>query len=483
MYYCGRTSVQPKPVRILTCLLLSSIVMSSGCEQSTSQNGPNSGSSTVFSDDLSASAIFEEVVRKYRQSDQYSDRAVLYMSYRLNGRPIQEPQPWAVAIDNEGRFSADFFNSQIRSDGKLLSCYVYDIETGNLDDQWLLIPVENQLPLSRLYDDNIAKHFVGGFADMPLDEVNERRTPPLVPPTIGLLTGQLEAGWMRSDVRLERYEDSEIDGRPCFVLRCWQSSDAEDYVDLWVDKDNSTIWQAGLPTDCLAEEVRTSPEIENLRLVARFHEATFAALPDKTRFAVKSRPNATKVTRFVKLPEPLNSELIGLDAPEFQLEAVTGERVTRAELSGKSTALLWIGSNPTQAIESFDQLHRSLSQIANFGVVYSNRDLATDTGNSTELNPQLRAISDTTSVPFYFDRGLQTSMKMQLKSIPGIIVIDADSKVQFALAVQGDQWPGAVEAALQRIDQGDQVGSEMLAEYQRFLDEYHKQLIHPNPEG
>ncbi len=132
----------------LMLLILSLAFALSGCQRTDSQAEQRSGGPPKsFADHITAPEIFSSMVTKYRKAVRYSDRAVLYMSYRLNGRAIQEPQPWTVAIDEKGRFAANLFNAQVRCDGKLLSCYVYDIESGNLDDQRLLLPVHGELPL------------------------------------------------------------------------------------------------------------------------------------------------------------------------------------------------------------------------------------------------------------------------------------------------------------------------------------------------
>ncbi len=298
---------------------------------------------------------------------------------------------------------------------------------------------------------------------MPLDEDKTPAQPQLIPPTIGLLTGLLEPAWLRPDVLLERYDDSEIDGRACFVLRCWQSAAEKDFVDLWIDKENSTIWQAALPLDCLAAKVQTSPEIENLRLVARFHEATFDQPLDETRFVLEPRPESTPVSQFVKIPEPLNSELIGMKSPDFELQTQSGKKLVRADFAGRPTALLWIGGDPHDVITKLDQLKSSLpSEFANFGVVYSDRDLADPNVKGNAMNMQLNEIARNTSVPFYFDRELTLSMQLAIKMLPCVVVLDKDSVIQFAMALDDDQWPISVKAALERVNQGEDVGSEML---------------------
>ena len=46
-------------------------------------------------------------------------------------------------------------------DGQLLSCYIFDIDTANLDNQHLVMPYDHLLPLNQLFRDSIARHFLG----------------------------------------------------------------------------------------------------------------------------------------------------------------------------------------------------------------------------------------------------------------------------------------------------------------------------------
>jgi len=123
----------------------------------------------------SGAEIWQETLAAYRAAESYRDEAVLYLSYRLQGQLIQEPQPWSISWSRgpEQKFSAKLFNAQLRSDGQRLSCYVYDIESANLDNQWLLLEQSGPLPLETLLADNLARYFIGGFSEIPLDESPE----------------------------------------------------------------------------------------------------------------------------------------------------------------------------------------------------------------------------------------------------------------------------------------------------------------------
>lgn len=455
---------------------VSVFVLLAGCEQKGATQ--NDQSVTSSEDNLSAIDIFSRTLTTYRNADEYSDKAVLYMSYRLNGRPIQEPQPWAIALGPQGEFAADLFNAQIRCDGRLLSCYVYDIESGNLDNQRLLLPVKENLPINELYADPIASHFITGYSEMPLDTNKAKEETHLIPPTIGLLTGLMEPNWLRPDVRLERFEDSDVDGRPCFVLRCYPSENDEGYVDLWIDKENSTIWQAAFPSDCLDAKVRSSPEITNLRIVARFHEASFEKLIPAEAFALKPRTDATPVRKFVKIPDSLPSELIGDGVPEFSLLTQSGKILESEDFKGKTTTLLWISGNAKlETIYELDQLVKDIpGERQNYGVVYSEPNRASYESDVHSMNMALHEVARNTTMPFYYDKDLATSLQFRVKSIPCLVIFDKNLRVQFARNIEGE-WLKDTRAAIERINEGEDIAEEMLSEYKQFLEAYHGQLL------
>lgn len=455
------------------------VVVQFGCDSATrvAETSSNESAPITFDDSHTAKQIFSKMVRTYRNADRYSDRAVLYMSYRLNGRRIQEPQPWAIALDSQGRFAADLFNSKLRCDGKLFSCYVYDIDSGNLDNQRVVIPIRDHLPIQEIYNDEIARHFLSGYAEMPLDESRKTEDPELVPPTIGLLTSMVSPKWLKPDVHLERFEDSDIDGRECFVVRCFQSREPDDHVDLWIDKENSIVLQAALPTSCLDPKVRRSPEIVDLRMVARFHEASFQPKYSPDQFALQARPEATPVSSFVKVPEPLISEMIGMKAPAFDLKTQSGKLIKSTQLKGRPTALMWIAGDIEDPINQLDYLKRSLPEnFATIAAVYSDSELANKESGSLAMTMQLNDVARKTKVNFFYDQEMKTSTALGVQAVPSVLVLDQNMKVQFTTSL-AEGWENKTKAALERVAQGEDVASDMLADYQDFLEAYHQQLI------
>ncbi len=78
---------------------------------------------------------------------------------------------------------------------------------------------------------------------------------------------------------------------------------------------------------------------------------------------------------------------------------------------------------------------------------------------------------------------MSASAKLKLKSVPAVVVFDADRTMQYARAVDSEQWLTHLKMAVVRIARGDAIGQEMRAEYERYLDEYHDRLLAANEDA
>lgn len=428
------------------------------------------------SDGIDGRTILSQSSARYAAADSYQDQAVLYLTYRLEGRRIQEPHPFSTSWEKGNRLTSKIFNGQVHCDGMKLGCYIFDIGSANLDNQQLLLPVANTVPITRLYDDSIARHFLGGYSELPLDEKEKDLPPKLIPPPISLLTGQLPFGWIQGPEQVERLPDETLDKVPCYVLRTLYAGST---ADIWINQKTGLLVQMSLPLRLMIREVLTTGEIEDVKMLVKFHDARFDENIDDNSFRIPVRPDATVVRNFVSIPEPMPSELIGKVAPEFQLFKPNGDSVEQSFFSGRTTALLWLGGESSvDALQKFAQIGQDLP-ISRFkyGAVYSDFELADPKTGSVQPNKNLSTIATSTELPIYYDQQLQASSRLQIKAIPTVIVMDDEAKIQFARALSDEDWKDDLVAALQRVSQGEDVATEMIEEYQRYIDEYHQQLV------
>ena len=474
-------------------LLLASLALNLGCNKNhdATQNGTNGQGSGQRADTQappqygpSGETIVRDLVARYDAANTYSDQAVLYLTYLIHGQRIQEPQPWSTSFvrgsslgaGQVSRLGAKLFNGQVVCDRNLLSCYVYDIETANLNNQHLLIPYENQLPISQLYRDSIARHFIGGYSELPLDETDAVATPKLIPAPISLLTNQVRNGWLQNPTQVQRLPDQSVDDRACYVVRCLSQGMT---ADVWVDKQTTTLVQMSLPLKLLDAAVIVAPEITEVVLLAKFHEAKLDGQVNPKQLTLQSYNDATPVRKFVQLPEKFPSDLIGETAPEFEMLNQRNKPIGRSEFDGKVTALLWVsGRNSYHAIPELDSLAKSFpTDEFHFASVYSDSELMRSQSGQPETRPELKRIIREAKLPTYYDPQLQASAKLGAKLIPSVIVLDGDSKIQYARALGDKNWPAELTAVMKRVGKGEDVAAEMQDDYVRYLESYHQQLV------
>ena len=448
-----------------------------------------------YKPNFGADQILVETVLRYREAKTYQDRAVLYLSYVLNGRPVEEPKRWSTKYSSAGMLATEMFNTKIHGNGKILGCEIFDIETANFDNQTLAIAYgdsfgrglsptsgKNQIPLNVLFRDPIARNFVAGFSEMPLEPRYEAAGPWLVPPPMSLLTQQVTNPWLESAERTQRLADEKIEYKNCYVVR---SSARGLSVDIWIDQKEMAIVQMSLPVKLLADEVIVSDEVTDVVLVAKFHETVFDAPLADTDFKFEPRPSAVLVRKLVSLPEAMPSEMIGQTAPKFRLLTPEGKTRDRRFFDGKTTVLVWLsGLRSIQTAAKLKQVFKNVGdRDFEHGVVFSDTDTQAPGSGQPTPSPAIVDLSRHLAVPAYYDRQHNVSSQMKIKSVPAAVLLDGDGRIQFVTTLAGDDWGMRLAAAIKRVAAGDDVGQEMRTAYGRYLDTYHQQLAGVSAQG
>ncbi len=429
----------------------------------------------------SAKSILNAVVKRYQAAKSYQDSGVLYLSYRLNGQRLDEPKRWSTSYHRDGKLSIETFNAKIRADGDVLACEIFDIETGNLDNQKLVVPYDEnftgrrQPPLQQVVKDKLARHFVLGFSELPLDPRYETLGPWLMPAPASLLTGQVVNRWLQTPAQAARLADQEVDGQVCYVVR----SQAENLTaDIWINQQTLAIVQISLPLKLLADEVITSDEVSEVVFVAKFHDAVFDAEVASEKFEYAKRNEAVFVRKLVSLPEPLACEKIGMMAPEFSLVTPDGGRRGRDAFAGSTSVLVWLsGVNSIRTASQLQPIVADAPEGVIFGIVYSDSD--TDQPGSGRPTPSeaIRDLGKKLNIETYFDRQHSGSSRLKINSVPAALVMDADGKVQYVQTMAGQGWQEKLAAAIDRVNAGDDVADEMREAYAQYLDTYHQQIL------
>ena len=361
------------PIRIrliLACLTLSiGLALQSGCSED-----PNPDQGRRVSEEsleITAQEILTTVLAEYENAESYQDKAVLYLTYRLNGKAIQEPHPWSFSWNGSSQFAGDLFNTKIRCDGKRLSCYVFDIQSGNLDNQQIM---KQPVPFSALLSDPIATHFMLGLNDLPLDEVESTSNGFFTNPLIGFCDANLLPSWLKEPTGIKRSADEVLDGNDCYLL---ELSFKEKTYRLWIDKQSGLIAQIQWPLHYLDSEILAAKEVENIRLLTRYHDSELNPSIQPELFEIQDRIATKNVGQFVRLPPAIPAEQVGRQIRSLKLDNPEQQPVDNV-LSGKTMALLWLeGAQADAILEKYITLKSdNTTTDVEFGVVLPGRSYA-----------------------------------------------------------------------------------------------------------
>ena len=446
-----------------------------GCQNRTNPNPKDEPSSdggspkTEVRDGLSAREISDKMQQNYRETTAYHDQGTLHISYKLQGRFMEEPHLWSVDFQRDGKLKSSVYQVRLLSDGQRLSCFIYDFRSANLDNQRLIRAFRGALPLRTLFQDGISRHYLTGQNELPLHKNSSRENTTLFPPALGLLTDTVSIPWLNSD-QIERREDASLFGRMCWQL-CYTDDELRYLV--WIDQQDHLIRQIKYPIELLDARLQDNPSVTNIELVARFPQASTQPNPDASRFQHVFPQSAKLVSAFVAVPEPFPSTAIGQPIPELGLRHSNGSAVQQSIWKGKVALLAWL-----PASSYGEQLSAKLAQLA---TQISNQDYhvaeISVPSDDLPLTMGSRGTTGGGEHAFYQDTGFEGGKAIGVKHYPTLAIIDRNGQLQYVRSLSDASFEqNELAELLLRVRSGDNVAAEMRLEYERFLEAYHERL-------
>lgn len=450
------------------------LLMVIGCQPTTPGK---SESSPSFSDGFDGAAILAKAREAYARAADYRDQAKVYLSYRLAGQLIQEQQPWSTIWSRTRGMRANWFNAELQYDGERLRCYVYHIETENLGQQCLMVPAQQGLPLGRLFADALAAYFAGGRAEMPLDPRTLPRSGALITPVIGWLTGDQPWELLTHPDRIARLADGLVEDRACFHIQVWKSGLQSE---LWIDCQDGLVRQMTLPNEFLEPAVRDSKEVDQVQFFARFHQASCQPIPPHESFAITVPQHARLVQQFISLPEPFPCQKLGQPLPALNLLGLQGGAFQPAQRVGKLSVMMWVADeSPAEIVKHLKMIedYRQSPESLAIDFVFAEDGLA-GASHRHALATEWRdsALRSQVAAHVWFDAGAEAARLMEFSGLPAFIVVAPDSTIQYAGRFDDLRWAEKLTAAIQRIENGEQLADEMWQDYQDFIDRFHRKL-------
>ena len=428
-------------------------------------------------DGRTATQILSATRAAYQKLSTYSDQGKIALNYRVKGELVAEQQPFSTTWDARNNlYSGKMFSTEVLCDGKLLSCFMYHIDTENFGNQQLVIPVQPRStpPVGRLINDPFALNFIAGTENLPLAVPQSAAQMFAMPPALAMLSDQASSPWLGSNARLLRKPDQKLDNANCYVLDSTPRQSAKDTATLWIDQSTLLVRQIKFPNTLVVSKVLASPDHTDVELVASFPNQKINAQLPPQQFAVKRYKNAQPVKQFVRLPDSLVSDLIGKSASVARFIDRNGDRVGASDFKTSVNTIVWLGDQRNlRLVDQLAQFKKDSPESFGFHAVFSGElaDLRTEVPKPV---PALRQ-KERLGIPLLFDDGsaIQT---LQLKSMPAMLVLGPNGRVQFSQNMADPNWPQSLKSVLQRLASGEDIAKEMLSDYRNHYQEYGDEL-------
>lgn len=432
----------------------------------------------IAKDGHTAQSIVAATRAAYQKLSSYTDAGQIELSYRLDGQLIQEQQPFATSWDvHNNRFASKLFSTELACDGKRLSCLIYHIDTENFDNQQLVIPVDRPgaaPPISRLIGDPFARAFMAGTENWPLIPPRSASDMFALPPVVALLSGQVASPWVSNNVTLKRQPDQTIKKTACYVVDSTPRQSPRNTSTLWIDKSTQLIRQIRFPKTLVLPKILHSSDVTDIELLASFPNQQINVSLQPETFAVKLRKNAQPVTRFVRLPDSMVSDSIGKSASQARFIDRNGDAVVAKDFTGKITTIVWLGDDRNvDLVDELARIKKTTSDTFSFNVVFT-PGLADSNAAQPKPVAMLRQ-KERLGVPLLFDDGTTLS-SLNVKSLPALLVLGRDGRVQFSQNMADPQWPQSLTSVLQRLSEGEDIAKEMMDNYVAHYRQYGEEI-------
>ncbi len=401
--------------------------------------------------------LWRSVHADYAALDRYSDQARLHLRYELLGQTIQESFPMSVAWDRtQGTFSCQAFRAKLSASAQTLAMGIDEPATNHLDGQVKVVPLQPDW-LETLLQDPIARLYLSGGTDLPTASPNSR--PTLLAPQLGWRDGEVA----KSDQTVRYTGRTSHRGQPC--VKVLVSSGDHDF-EYWINPQQKRIHRIVFPNSVLNPELNQAKEISNLKLVLEFNNVRWGTDAEPPH-EVTEQTEARWVRHFVKIPEAFPSPWIGRKVPELSLRTHSGRLWRAAQYHGRMHVAVLLPH--LQATESWWERFRDLAANDRWEfVAILILDNAEPSHASTPVSIALGSDQSPVLEPF----GAATWTTLGLGPGPHVVIWDHSGIMQYAASLESPDGLKVVPSVLERLNAGEQVGQEMIREYQRFYEQY-----------
>jgi len=296
-----------------------------------------------------AQRVLKQMVDAYAKANAYGDNGELRLQWRKDGKLEEQKLPFSVVLQRPNKLAMRLYEAGFTSDGQTAWA-----EHESIPGFVLKRPVSSPITLADIYYDDTIRSAFNGLAGSSLP--------------IEMLLGTdvmdlILSGATPTDPP-HLLSDDRIDDRVCRRVRIKRP---DGFMVYWIDRETYVLRRIEVPTERLALTL-ADPTCSDIKLAAEFVDAQLnpPIPPDTFHFAP---PPQSKI---VERLDPTWAEtaplppvdVLGKRPDDFHLKVVDGPTLSRTDLAGKVTVLLFVNlsgqGNPT--LVALDEAYRQLGR-------------------------------------------------------------------------------------------------------------------------
>ena len=410
-------------------------------------------------DSRSPLEILQAMVKTYREAESYQDQGVVTLSYRYANESRRDVSQAAVKWSKPGRLGVRAYQLSLAVDGDRLRAVITDESTGDMDNQLLVRPAGKGISLADLYADSMVKDvLVGGRGGQPVQLELLMQENPL-------------AGFLDKEVSREILPAADVEGHACYRVAV---TTIDGRYELWVDQENFLLRRLAYPAVSFAGDMLADPQVKDVQLVAELRSAELNPQLGASEFTLRVPEKARQVERFVIPPQPLPTDLYGKRVGIFQFKGLDGSTVSREELAGKVTVLMWFVDHEANrsTVAQLDQVASQFKddpRVSVYAVCTEPADVPDQQIQVLEKDWQL-------SLPVMRDLEAYGRDIFRIPVAPTLVVLDGKSRLQLFEPGPNAELAKQLPMVLKQLVEGKDLAAETLAQFAEEHDLYQQEL-------
>ncbi|HIF31987.1 MAG TPA: TlpA family protein disulfide reductase [Planctomycetaceae bacterium] len=417
-------------------------------------------SSTNSATQPDPSELLDEVIRRYRRCEAYSDAGQVTLKYRTNGRQFVDSAPYQVAFQRQRRLFANVYQTTIDADGTRFRSRITSPDVPELNQQFLDRGTPEEITWAELTEDSVLRHSIErGLGRFPI--VLEL-----------LFAPQPLSSFADQQLFPRRLLDNQkIDGHGCYGLEI-ETPDGP-FV-LWVDTVTRIVRRVQFPVWDIAAKMAAESGAEEIQVTAELHQAQFEWDAGQSLESLEKRDGDRLVSQFVLPPEPLPTDLLGQRIPPFALRSLDGKEIDSARWEGQLVVLHWFVDHPAceASLQLFDKTARQYTDNQNvvfFAVCAVSSDVS-----SAEIEQLLQTWNVDT--PILRDSDAVGRDVFHIAALPAIMGLGADGRLQIYELTYIPRLDELLSSGVEQLLDGHDLAKEVLARFDEARNSYLRSL-------